>query len=60
MSSLSMSSCLTHCAHVALQRLPWVARLRPILRVAVQADEYRHAGDNYQLYTMLMRFARCV
>ncbi len=26
----------------------------------VQADEYRHAGDNYQLYTMLMRFARYV
>jgi hypothetical protein len=32
----------------------------PILssRFMPQADEYRHAGDNYQLYTMLMRFAR--
>ena len=27
-------------------------------RFMPQADEYRHAGDNYQLYTMLMRFAR--
>ena len=25
----------------------------------MQADEYRHVEDNYQLYTMLMRFARC-
>lgn len=34
--------------------------MEPILssKFMPQADEYRHAGDNYQLYTMLMRFAR--
>lgn len=34
--------------------------LLKVLHALLQADEYRRVGDEYQLYTMLMRFARSV